>query len=33
MLFLPVVETGDDQVHERQLRPIVKVLDWETQRL
>jgi hypothetical protein len=32
ILFLPSVEAGDDPVHERQLRPIVKVLDWGKQR-
>ena len=28
ILFLPVVTDGDDPVHERQLRPILRVLDW-----
>lgn len=32
ILFLPPVTTGDDSIHERQLRPIVKVLDWGRQR-
>jgi len=32
ILFLPAVTTGDDPIHERQLRPIVKVLDWGKQR-
>ncbi|MFN0054059.1 MAG: hypothetical protein ACKV0T_17915 [Planctomycetales bacterium] len=32
LLFLPAVETGDDPVHERQLRGIVAVPDWGKQR-
>ena len=32
ILFLPAVTTGDDPIHERQLRPVVKVLDWGRQR-
>ena len=32
ILFLPAVSAGDDPVHERQLRPIVAVLDWGKQR-
>jgi hypothetical protein len=27
ILFLPAITTGDDPLHERQLRPVVKVLD------
>ena len=32
ILFLPQVEAGDDPIHERQVRAIVKVLDWGKQR-
>lgn len=32
LLFLPRVERGPDQVHERQIRPIVAVSDWRKQR-
>ena len=32
ILFLPAVTTGDDPIHERQSRTIVKVLDWGRQR-
>jgi hypothetical protein len=32
ILSLPAVEAGDDPIHERQLRAIVAVLDWRTQR-
>ena len=32
ILFLPAVTTGDDPVHERQVRAIVKVLVWGRQR-
>jgi len=32
ILFLPAVEAGDDPLHERQLRPVVNVLDWGRQR-
>ncbi|MSR55905.1 MAG: hypothetical protein EXS09_21930 [Gemmataceae bacterium] len=31
LLFLPPVDGGDDPIHERQLRPIVAVLDWKKQ--
>ena len=32
ILFLPLVETGDVPVHERQLRRIVATMDWRKQR-
>lgn len=32
ILFMPAVETGDDPVHERQVRQIVAVADWGKQR-
>jgi len=32
ILFLPAVTSGDDPIHERQLRPIAKLLDWGRQR-
>jgi hypothetical protein len=32
ILRLPVVENGHDPIHERQLRPIMAVLDWTKQR-
>jgi hypothetical protein len=32
VLFQPAVESGDDPVHERQLRRIVATTDWGQQR-
>ncbi len=32
ILSLPAVSKGDDPIHERRVRPIVKVLDWGKQR-
>ena len=32
LLFLPRIERGDALVHERQLRPIAAVPDWQKQR-
>ena len=32
LLFLPQVATGQDPVHERQMRPIAAVADWRKQR-
>ena len=32
ILFLPAVESGEDPVHERQLRRIVTTMDWRKQR-
>ncbi|MFN0053429.1 MAG: hypothetical protein ACKV0T_14695 [Planctomycetales bacterium] len=31
LLLMPAIETGNDPIHERQLRPIVAVLDWGKQ--
>jgi hypothetical protein len=31
ILNLPAIAAGDDPIHERQLRPIVAVLDWGKQ--
>jgi hypothetical protein len=32
ILFLPAVETGEDPIHERRLRPLMAALDWNQQR-
>ena len=32
ILFLPPVTQGQDPIYERQLRPIMAVLDWKKQR-
>jgi len=32
ILFLPAVERGKDPITERDLRPIVAIADWKTQR-
>ena len=32
ILHLPRVTSGDDPIHERQLRPLIKLPDWQTQR-
>jgi hypothetical protein len=32
ILFLPRIQSGDDPIVERHLRPIVKLLDWPDQR-
>jgi hypothetical protein len=32
LLFLPRVVEGKASIHEKMLRPIVKVIDWDRQR-
>lgn len=32
ILFLPRVQTGNDPIHEKMLRPLTAKVDWESQR-
>jgi hypothetical protein len=32
LLFLPPVTVGRDPIHERMLRPLAAILDWQEQR-